>query len=428
MMQNTSHSPPFSLPLRYMLTGMVGFVLFAVDLVIQFPTLAAGTPSTAHVVALTHLLTLAVLLSFVMGAVYQLLTVAFLTPLRWLFAARVNYWAYVSGVVGLWVSMQLWSVSGLFWFGSLVTLTVLVYAIVIIGSILTSSVKGALRGFVFSAHVYLALAVVMAWLMLLSMKTGFLEGQYMRILGTHITLAAGGFFIFLLIGFSYKLFPMFTLSHGFSTARQPYTLGLFQGSLWLLIAYIWLPSQWLFGASILAGLAGTGLEVLDLREMYKKRMRKRVDRPVLFVLTAVMLAAIGFVGFILFAFSSRTMAGWQDMVSFYLLGVIVLTVISYAYKIVPFLVWTYRYGKRAGKEKIPMMADLLNLNLSLWTYVPYLLGLALLLVGVAVTMEFIAMVGCLLLAASLFTFAGQMFYVLDLRKVPGDLLDTKARV
>jgi hypothetical protein len=50
-----------------------------------------------------------------------------------------------------------------------------------------------------------------------------------------------------------------------------------------------------------------------------------------------------------------TVAGWL-----YLGGWVSFTILSYASKIVPFLWWTHKYGKQAGKPGTPLMAHLLD--------------------------------------------------------------------
>ncbi|MEH7482808.1 hypothetical protein V7157_17470, partial [Neobacillus drentensis] len=44
----------------------------------------------------------------------------------------------------------------------------------------------------------------------------------------------------------------------------------------------------------------------------------------------------------------------------YLLLWIVLSIVSYLYKIVPFLWWTYKYSKEIGKNKVPSLKEMMN--------------------------------------------------------------------
>lgn len=222
-----------------MMLGVLGFGLFALDLVAEATHLANAGAFLPSVVALTHLLTLASLLAFVMGAVYQLSTVAFLVSIVAPNIARINFWLYSISVVGLISSMATWWQTGLIVFGSLATLSLYAYAAIVILSLRRSKVGGAMKSFVVSAHVYLILGVSAAWLMILSLRVAGLMNYMTDLLLTHIVFAMGGFFSFLAIGFTFKLLPMFTLSHGFETGRQKWTLLLAHVSLWAILAGVW---------------------------------------------------------------------------------------------------------------------------------------------------------------------------------------------
>jgi hypothetical protein len=428
---STSHAPPFSLPLRYMLTGMVGYLLFAVDLVIQSRPLGMGVALAPTVIALTHLLTLGVLLSFVMGAVFQLSTVAFLTPIRSVRTAKLNYWLYLSGVIGLWISMDVWWTTGLLIFGTFVTIALYIYSVLVIVSVSKSTVKGAMRGFVISAHAYLILAVTDVWFLILSFSVPQMVALQMHLLATHILLAVGGFFTFLVIGFSYKLLPMFTLSHGFAEYRQKYTFGLLHGALWICIIGAWvnffMNSTWLFVIGGLAALAGFCIEIVDIREIYKKRMRKKPEYPIRMLFVSFSLGGLGCLLMAILASMHASINEWQSLITFYLLGLIAFTIMNYAYKIVPFLIWTNRYGPKAGQTKIRLMADLLDLKKSTYAYVPFIIGLLVVVASVQFQLTTGAVIGCVFLAIAIVIFASQMLYVLDVRKIPADLRVKKNR-
>ncbi|MCF8566381.1 hypothetical protein LLE49_16790 [Alicyclobacillus tolerans] len=416
----THQSPEFSLPMRYMLTSVLGFGLFALDLLSESVGLGTGAALSPAIVALTHLLTLGVLLSFVMGAVYQLVTVAFLIPVRGVKLAKVNYYAYVVGVVGLWASMRGWFVPGLLGFGSLVVLSLYVYAGIILSSLAPSAVRGPMRWFVQAAHIYLILAITMAWLMVASFTFGILSSWYTELLATHILLAVS-FFSCLIFGFTYKLLPMFTLSHGFSTWRQNYVFYGLNAGIWLIVAGVW--TRWL-PIGILGAISATAafvLQIFDVREMMKKRMRKKIEHPIRFTAVAVAFGATTSLLVFVFLASRSPQSVWQALVGFYLLGWVVLTVMGYSYKIVPFLIWTKRFGGQAGRDKVPTIAQLLDLDTSRLMFVAFLAGLVLLTISIGFTWKIGAVLGAVLLAIAIAQYLVHMVHVLDLRKLPKEL-------
>lgn len=416
----TSQSPSYTLPMRYMLTGVIAFGLFALDLLIESMTLGRGVVFTPAVVALTHLLTLGVLLSFVMGAVYQLVTVAFLIPIRFSSTARLNYWAYLIAVIGLWISMRVWWVTGLLVFGTLAVLSLYVYVVIVMASIVKSPVRGAMRGFVQAAHSYLAVAITFAWLMILSFNSGVLSRFMNEMLISHILFAVS-FFTFLIFGFTYKLLPMFTLSHGFATYREKYTLTLLHGTLWLLLAAAWLHFTILYFIGAAVGVLAFALQVWDMREMLKKRMRKKIEQPIRFVNLAPLLGGVVALFLIVVLAAQQPGGRWQGLLTFYLLGWIVLTVMGYSYKIVPFLVWTKRFGKKIGREKTPTIAELLNLEKSRWMFYFFVFGLVITVFSLGFTSIVGTIVGTILIAVGIVLYLIHMLHVLDLRKLPKEL-------
>lgn len=414
----SAQSPPFELPIRYMLLGIFGFVVYAVDLVAQSLNLAAGEPSLPSVVALTHLLTLGSLLAFVMGAVYQLSTVAFLIPIRMLRWARFNFWLYAVSITGLIASMATWWSSGLILFGTLATVSVCLYASIMIASLCKTNIKGAMLNFVTAAHVYLILAILVAWLLVLATRVTALDMP--QLLATHILLAVGGFFTFLIMGLTFKLLPMFTLSHGFSTAREKWTLACCHGALWSALCGVWTWRVLFWLAAVLAVAAFVN-QLFHIRGILKKRMRKRIEPPIRTVISAAVGGVIGICVLAVQLVLARGMIGWQSVVTFYLLGWITFTVMGYAYKIVPFLVWSRRYSKRAGQGKVPLIADLVNLKLSKPVFVTFAVGVVVLTLSASIPWGPGAIAGTVVIAAAVLAFTIQMFAVIDIREVGKEL-------
>ncbi|MCL6453976.1 MAG: hypothetical protein K6T78_10245 [Alicyclobacillus sp.] len=421
----TSQSPPFAVPIRYMCLGVICFALFAVDFLVQSTALAQGIPGAPHIVALTHALTLGALLSFVMGAVYQLTTVAFLIPISSVPAARWNFWLYLLAFVGLFVSMSAWWSVGLLVFGSLMALAVYIYAVVLVISLLRTKNRDAMFGFVVSAHVYLMLAVAAAVLLVLvdAGRAPGLSAILEPLLATHITLAVGGFFSFLVMGFSFKLLPMFTLSHGFPTWRQRWTLALAHVALWCILGAIWSPVRPLFWVGAAVGLAAFVNHGLDVRGIVRKRMRKKVESPIRGVIAALVAALVGLCLLVLRLLWGRGAAGWQDVVAFYLLGVVTLTVMSFAYKIVPFLVWSKRYSKPSGKGKPILISDLLRPDRARPVLIGFAAGLVVLTASRAALWTPGVVVGCAAISAAAAVFCVQVMRVMEPGKLGRELFE-----
>ncbi|GLG02791.1 membrane protein [Alicyclobacillus hesperidum subsp. aegles] len=415
---STSQSPPFAVPIRYMLLGVICFGLFAVDFAFQSLTFARGVPGTPNVVALTHALTLGALLSFVMGAVYQLTTVAFLIPIASVTVARWNFWIYLIGVVGLFTSMSRWWPLGLLVFGFVTVISLYLYCAVMLTSLVKTKARGPMFGFVLSAHVYLILAVSVAVLLVLA-DSGFVPALNLAIgqlIATHIVLAAGGFFTFLILGFSLKLLPMFTLAHGFSTWRQKWTLRLAHVSVWVIIAAIWVAIPILFWLGVICGLLTLIIHLWDMKDIIKNRMRKKVEWPIWGVVSAVVMGSFGLCLFLLRLFWRGGEAGWQIIVMFYMLGVVTMTVMGFAYKIVPFLIWTKRHSRaQATRQGKPILiSDLIDVRRSRPVFIGLIAGIIAGTTAASVSWAPGVIGGCMVIGLAIVMFSVQMLRVLKL--------------
>jgi hypothetical protein len=107
---------------------------------------------------------------------------------------------------------------------------------------------------------------------------------------------------------------------------------------------------------------------------------------------------------------------WLDSRSATVLGVMVLlgflaqTIVGYAYKIVPFLVWNRRFAPLIGTVKVPVMQDLISRRLAWVTLGLYNLGLVALLAAILWD-ENLLTVAATPLAASAWIFAANMLAV-----------------
>ncbi|MBF8379128.1 hypothetical protein IW967_14855 [Alicyclobacillus mali] len=361
-MSQGGHSPPVRLPLQYMIAGLSCFLLFACDLAWQVARGVLFAPGAPAGVALTHLLTLGALMSFVMGAVYQLSTVAFLMPIAAVRLAHFLFYAYIAGLAGLIGSFSVWWPPGMGIFGIWTAAVLYGFCGNMLASLVRARVRGPMWQFVFLAHVHLAIALAAAVVLALGDANLWpaVQADQAPVLATHILLAAGGFFGFLIFGFSYKLIPMFTLSHGYNTRYEHWAFWTSVAALWSLVACAWYPALALKLVSAICMVVAFLSHLQSVREILKRRVRKRIEAPIRGVLVALALGVLWALALIAHAPSSAGSAAWRALVPLVLMGFVSLTVISLAYKIVPFLVWTWRFASRQGAGSNVLISHLLD--------------------------------------------------------------------
>jgi hypothetical protein len=210
---------------------------------------------------------------------------------------------------------------------------------------------------------------------------GALAGKFdqFAVMHAHAHLGIVGVFITLIVGISYKLIPMFTLSDVQNPRRAWTSLVLLGAGLGALFIAMLLRSSWkpLFAGIVMLALVCYGLE---MHAILKARKRKHLDLGLkAFLLALIFLAPTGLVGLVLSwpALPLNMFTGQLENLygAFGILGVVSLAILGMLYKIIPFLTWYAAYGKHIGKARVPNLADMYSEKIQLGSLATYLAGL-----------------------------------------------------
>ncbi|MDE3077794.1 MAG: hypothetical protein KGJ86_20425, partial [Chloroflexota bacterium] len=363
-----ARSPDLSVPLRYMLAG-VAFMVLAYAGALAFAPAFLGFYFTPKLLVVTHLAALGWFTMVAMGAIFQLSTVALEVAIHSQRLARLQFWLYLAGVVGLIVQMGWGSALNLAISAGLVVAAVSLF-LYNMARTLSAARNWPLTGwFMAAALVYLGLLVLAGFVLALNLVLGFLPVGQLAFIRAHAHLGLLGWLSMLIIGVSYKLTPMFVLSHPFDEWRlgkpifvllQVVVVGLFAS---LLLS---LPRA-VLAIFALLGVVAAGLFASDYVQMLRVRRRRPIDLTVKHNLTAVsaFVAAAG-LGFavpfvppgslhdrLILAYAYLGFGGW-----------IGFSVVGQLYKVVPFLVWTQRYASRVGREQVPLLRQMYPVRLA----------------------------------------------------------------
>jgi len=232
----SAHAPSILLPLRFMVTGVLALCASVVLLLVR-PEMLATYHYNQYVIAVTHLFVLGWICTIVMGAMYQLVPVALETKL---YSERLARWQFVLHLVGftgmVWMFWT-WNMKQVGHFGSVLALGASLFVYNIFRTLLRVPRWNHIATAVASALVWLLIAVF-AGLTIAAAKSTSESGSNLNASGVvaglvhgvqalakiatrfdaisamhaHAHLGMIGVFIMLLVGLSYKLVPMFTLS------------------------------------------------------------------------------------------------------------------------------------------------------------------------------------------------------------------------
>jgi hypothetical protein len=223
-------------------------------------------------------------------------------------------------------------------------------------------------------------------------------------------------FTVLIVGVSYKLIPMFTLSEQQNQRRAAWSVWLLNVGLAGSFVTIVLRSPWklAFALLIVVALALYGLE---LRAILQARKRRPIDWGIKTFLTAVgMLLPLSLIAVAL-SWPGLPMNTWtmqlENVYGFLgLVGVVSFAIIGMLYKILPFLVWFGAYSPHIGKAQVPALVEMYSSKLQILGFWLFLAGLLTTLVAMEYSNTFAVRVGCVILASALAAFAANISQIL----------------
>lgn len=434
-------APSIALPLRFVVTGLLA-LLVGIGWLIAQPNLLTTYHYNQNIIALTHLFVLGFICSAVMGAMYQLVPVALETKL---YSERLARWQFVFHLVGfigmVWM-FRVWNMKQVGHFGSVMVVGVGLFVFNIAHTLLRVPKWNVVATAITSALVWFSFTVI-AGLSIAAAKCSYesTEGlataggvrsvvSGLRAVGTfmahfdsisamhaHAHLGVVGFFAMLIVGVSYKLVPMFTLSEIQNHRRAILSVALLNTGLLGAVVSILLRSPWkfVFALVIVAALAVYGCE---LTAIVRARKRSTIDWGVKSFLTAVtMLAPLSLLAAVLswprlplnvFTGQLENLYGFLGLIGF-----VTFAIVGMLHKIIPFLVWFHSYSPYIGRAQVPSLAEMYSERLQIGSYWTWLAGLTATSVGIVFQNGIIVRIGAISLAASLAVFVVNVGKVLS---------------
>jgi hypothetical protein len=357
--QNMGSETNIKLPFSFIFFSLIALIISQILLLVNGQMLVDGSFRIPAIWSSAHLLVLGWALMVVMGSMYQLVPVAFLTKI---WNEKFGFFQFFITALGIatFAGTLYWAPQKAFIPGVLTLLGILMFLFQMLMTLRMQAKPNILTAFVGTALVCLFITISLGITLIYCLKTGVGGEYYQAIFKSHLLMGVTGWFTLLIFGFSYKMVPMFSLSHGFPMIHARYVYGFYVTGLVLSLLSFFSDSSILLKCGFFFLLVGFSIFSWHISIIIKKRLKKKLDKPFTFSLIAIGFGnIIHLAGFILlFVHNYATLVG--PLVYSYLLLWIVLSIVGYLYKIVPFLWWTYKYSKEMGKRKVPTLKEIMN--------------------------------------------------------------------
>lgn len=347
------------LPFSFIIYSLLAFSASQIILIFSGDFLTNGAFRIPPLWMVAHLLVLGWALMVAMGAMYQLVPVAFLTPIWNEKFGFIQFGITAIGITSFALSLvfspKLTMITGLI---TLIGVLMFIYQMAM--TLKKQTERNILTALVGTALVCLLLTILFGIFLAASVSGHLLLANHVALLKSHILLGVAGWFSLLIFGFSYKMVPMFSLAHGFSMKLSTPIYFLYISGLLLSILSFWTNQSVFFQLGMILLFVSFSLFVWHIKQIIKKRLKKNLDKPFIFSLVAIVIGWILHLVAMVSSFISISPYLFGVIIYLYIMGWIVFSIMGYLYKIVPFLWWTYKYSKQMGQPNVPTLKQLMN--------------------------------------------------------------------
>ncbi|OMF65746.1 hypothetical protein MKY66_18375 [Paenibacillus sp. FSL R5-0766] len=386
------------LPFLFIITGIFGFVMYHAFSLLSLTGWLGdelrGPEGWFH----AHLFVLGWATMLAMGAVYQLIHVILQANIYSLVLGYCHYFLFSIGIVGM---LYGFIRADVIWIAGSATLAlsgILLFGWNMAVTLFRASQWNPVTISAACSCLYLVLTGLSGMLMGLNFAFGDWNSLHERLFGAHIWMGTLGWFGMLITGFSYKMLPMFYLSHDYSIRLQKVVLVLWNAAVITgVVAFLTGIKGGLLWLALLLLTAALLFYVYHLEQIQEKRHKSNPGPGIRWSVYVSRAFAVYAVALLIYSAQGTELllhprvvllSGWV-----YLGGWVSLTILGYASKIVPFLWWTHKYGKQAGRPGTPLMAGMLSERNVNWGMIAMVAGSLLLVSGILINLAEVMMVG-----------------------------------
>ncbi len=402
-------APPFKMIEPFFKFGSIAylisiFALFFID--------SYGALSDLTVIGWAHLFLLGFVMVIIFGAMAQLIPVAleighFSVDLYYVIFPTLGIGTILM-VIGFWFMPALLPYGGL-----LVLVSMVVFLYETLMTLKSTTANSLTVKCVKAGNIFLTVAIIIGFLMALTIAEGF-SINITNLLPIHIILVLVGYVTITIIGLSIILLPMFGLAHGYDDSDINLAFKILVVSVIVFSILKLISFDFLANIALLAMAVGVGFYFKQLIILYKIRARKLHDIWYKHIYVAFISLVVSTLFLVIWLFSGAE-PFLKSGVWLFLMGFFAFVINGHLIKIIPFLVWFERFSPLVGKQKVPMLHEMLpdrEIEISFWTSFS---GVAISAIGLLFSSDTLFKGGVSLLALGAIFMVRTVIYILNFK-------------
>jgi len=347
-------APPFKLISPFFILGATFYLIS----VIYLFTFTGDNLShlDVKVLSLTHLFLLGFVMMIIFGAMAQLVPVVLEVG-----HAAVELFYVIWPLLGLGTIMMVFGFTNipalLPYGGTVVLISMMIFVLEIFSTMRKVKKLNVVMSSVLISNTFLFFGIIFGLSIALS-YAGTISIDIDSLLRSHVFLVIGGYISITLMGLSTVLLPMFGLSHGFTKTPLNISVLLMSLSVVIVVASSFIDILIIKYLGYFLGVLSFVVYFYLVYSIYKTRARKENDvyaKSMIISYISMLFALLFSIIYIVTINEKYLLAsGWL-----FAFGFFGFAITGHMYKIVPFLVWFERFSPLVGKQKVPMLADML---------------------------------------------------------------------
>jgi hypothetical protein len=401
-------APPFKLISPFFILGSLFYLLATIYLFFfSAENLSLLDPK---VLSFVHLFLLGFIMMTIFGAMAQLVPVVLEVGH---FGVELFYaiWPLL-GVGTLLMAIGFLNSPALLPYGGVVVLiAIMIFIMEIFLTIKKVKKFNIVMSSVLISNAFLFIGIIFGLVMALG-YAGVIDADINALLRGHVFLVIGGYISITIMGLSVVLLPMFGLSHGFSKKPLEVAMTMMSTSVILVVLSSFIKFNPLEYLGYVLGIVSLFIYFYLVKTIYKTRARKEIDiyaKSLIFSYFSLIASLVLGIAYLVFGFEPLLLSsGWLMFFGFF-----AFAVTGHVYKIIPFLVWFERFSPLVGKQKVPMLADMLPPKSASAQFVFCAAGVVVVAVAILLKDDTLIKAGASFLLIGALAFVRSVFYMIN---------------